>query len=54
MASKIDFPNEKIMKVSDLDDLKTDLIKIYHSYKSNIKGNKLDITDLNTVLGKIK
>ena len=54
MASKIDFPNEKIMKVSDLDNLETDLINIYHSYKSNIKGNKLDITDLNTVLGKIK
>ena len=57
MNSNILFPNEKKMKITDLDKLKYDLIKIYHSYennKSKKKNNKSEIADLNECLGKIK
>ena len=57
MDSKIDFPNEETMKVTDLDKLKSALDKIYHSYhtyKSTKKDNKLEISELKNCLGKMK
>ena len=57
MESKIDFPNEETMKVTDLDKLKSNLDKIYHSYhisKSTKKDNKLEISELKNCLGKMK
>ena len=54
MDTKIDFPNEKIMKVADLNNLETDLTKIYQSYKTRKKGDKFEINDLKTCLRKIR
>ena len=51
MASKIDFPKEETMKVSDLLELYDELNILYEKTK---KSNKLEIIQINNILGKIK